>query len=590
MKQGHTGAESQDDKGPRRGYPDILAINQMVRAKAQANRNKAVDLPTTTSKPATTNSREFNETSVYTILHSKKLATFYGSGRRGVFTEGKKWVSAQELLESARKTGQLVPVIFAPGERTRELTHFGILEDVKISQDDEGKWTTTVSVRDLTKMRHPRPAKTQLVVSSTGLRLPANHIRPYVIVQTPKFLDKQKTKTEPPAAPVARGGARVPTETRSKPPRTATLTSRNYRLTLKSARGKLAGRKTKRSTTPTPAKLPAPDLVGLFHYAVETYENSGKQRDHNRAVVLLNRLAPLSAKRAKDVSFLVKRLEKATAKRNSKGRAAKAGPASTRRDEFTDSQKAEIFARDRAICCFSGKSLWLLDYGAAPSSSDWVDHIVPASKGGRAELENGTCASWLYNWVKRDSGHTPYLFRKGRPTDDFFTFHEILPDHIARNLRRLANLHYSDWYFNRAVSHVTLAAAVATEIRVDGTPFKRGPDYWCRAALKRLLQWQAIVETERPADFASRALLPPNPSEDHELLIKLTAATELKEVVRIASTLAPFSAASWRAMVDLSFVENASQAFDLVKRVDADGYVVPRIKEAIRHNVEALYR
>ncbi|HVC95431.1 MAG TPA: hypothetical protein VND64_17170 [Pirellulales bacterium] len=261
----------------------------------------------------------------------------------------------------------------------------------------------------------------------------------------------------------------------------------------------------------------------------------------------------------------------------------------TRREEFTNRQKADIFARDRAICCFSGKSLWILDYGAAPSSDNWVDHIVAATKGGRAELENGTCASWLYNWLKRDSGGAPYLFRKGRPTDDFFTFHEILPDHIAKHLRRFASLHYSDWFFNRAVHRVKAAAAVATETRVDGTPFTRGPDYCCRAAMKYLLEWRQIVERDPPADFESRGLLPPNPSADHELLIKLTTVTELKEVVRIASTLAPFSAASWRAMVDLSFVENASQAFDLVKRVDADRYVVPRIKRAVRHNVEVLY-
>ncbi len=37
------------------------------------------------------------------------------------------------------------------------------------------------------------------------------------------------------------------------------------------------------------------------------------------------------------------------------------------RDEFTDRQKAEIFVRDRALCCFSGKSLWALDYGAGPT-------------------------------------------------------------------------------------------------------------------------------------------------------------------------------------------------------------------------------
>ena len=38
-----------------------------------------------------------------------------------------------------------------------------------------------------------------------------------------------------------------------------------------------------------------------------------------------------------------------------------------KRAEFTDRQKADIFVRDRALCCYTGKSLWLLDYGGGPA-------------------------------------------------------------------------------------------------------------------------------------------------------------------------------------------------------------------------------
>lgn len=53
-----------------------------------------------------------------------------------------------------------------------------------------------------------------------------------------------------------------------------------------------------------------------------------------------------------------------------------------KRAEFTDQQKAEIYVRDRALCSYSGLSLWLLDDGASDIFNiDWVDHYLPAARG-----------------------------------------------------------------------------------------------------------------------------------------------------------------------------------------------------------------
>jgi hypothetical protein len=168
------------------------------------------------------------------------------------------------------------------------------------------------------------------------------------------------------------------------------------------------------------------------------------------------------------------------------------------RENFSERQKAEIFVRDRAICCFSGKSLWALDFGAAPSSPDQVDHVEAAARGGGADLANGQCSSWVYNHLKGVSGGMA-LFRAGRPTVDFFTYHERLPEQVANHLRRFRTLHISDWYFNAAVHCVWWAPN-------DGAT-SLSPHY-CRLALKRLTQWRRLVEAERPGDLASRGLLP----------------------------------------------------------------------------------
>lgn len=261
----------------------------------------------------------------------------------------------------------------------------------------------------------------------------------------------------------------------------------------------------------------------------------------------------------------------------------------SRRDEFTDRDKAEIFVRDRALCSYSGKSLWLLDYGAAPGSIDWVDHIVPASKGGRAVVENGLCASWVFNKLKRDVGGTMPLFIAGLPTADFLTYYEIIPEAIGAHLQRFAALHFSDWFYNRAVFQVLLAAAQEGERRADGKPFARGLDYRCKAAMKYLVQWAKFVDQTSPADFASRALLPRESSLDHELLTSLTKVPALPQIVRVASELAPYKYASWQACVDLSLCEEKAEATELLARVEADPFVVPRVRRAVRHNISMLW-
>ena len=87
-----------------------------------------------------------------------------------------------------------------------------------------------------------------------------------------------------------------------------------------------------------------------------------------------------------------------------------------------DRVRAEVFARDNAICAYRGVSVWILDLGAAPFVDDvWTDHIELASKGGPSDAENLICASASANWVRnRNPTHPPHYFFGGKPTTDFF--------------------------------------------------------------------------------------------------------------------------------------------------------------------------
>jgi hypothetical protein len=149
---------------------------------------------------------------------------------------------------------------------------------------------------------------------------------------------------------------------------------------------------------------------------------------------------------------------------------------------LTDKLRAAVFARDKAICSFSGLSLWLLDYGTAPfAQPDWADHIKPVSRGGKDTLDNLVCASFFYNSKKTNNGSdTQYLFRDGQPTDAFFWNHGYLSREQGVILRRHETICESDWYFNRAIYNLTCAMIT------DGSVVTRSPAYWQQSAYKRL--------------------------------------------------------------------------------------------------------
>ncbi len=259
------------------------------------------------------------------------------------------------------------------------------------------------------------------------------------------------------------------------------------------------------------------------------------------------------------------------------------------RKNFSNKQKAKIYARDRAICCFSGASLWLLDYGAAPSTIDWADHIHPSALGGEADLENGSCASWLYNWVKRQHTAGVYLYQQGRPTADFYLLHETLSENVAAHLKRFSTLHWSDWYFNRAVFHVLLAASQKGERRMDGKVFKRDSNYWCGASLKSLDEWRRHSEGEGVSSFKSRGLLLKRLTADQMILFNLCEATQLSQVKRACQELTPYVKASEEAMLALADIQELKQAKLLLASVRSDPYVVKRTKDAIATNIQRLF-
>ena len=189
---------------------------------------------------------------------------------------------------------------------------------------------------------------------------------------------------------------------------------------------------------------------------------------------------------------------------------------------LNDRLRAAVFARDKGICAFSGLSLWMLDFGASPfSHPDWVDHIVPASRGGSDKLDNLISASFFHNSKKlNNSRDRSYLFQNGVPTEEFYFRIGELSQQQSELLVRNARLIESDWYFNRALFNISVALGNDS----GGFEAVRGRDYWINSAYKRLETWRRLTNGAGPSWFMRRGLVRYPRAPDVRLMLSLTQA------------------------------------------------------------------
>ena len=158
------------------------------------------------------------------------------------------------------------------------------------------------------------------------------------------------------------------------------------------------------------------------------------------------------------------------------------------RKDFTENQKAEIYARDRATCAFSTQSLWALDYGIFGSRvTNWIDHIVPCAAGGSSDIDNGVCASDFFNSQKRDDAtDTHYLIIAGEVTPYYLKVFGEPAQALQAQLMRLANVQPCDWFYNRCITGTFVGFEWRCLKLYHSKEEKRTDEYWFRSAWKRL--------------------------------------------------------------------------------------------------------
>ena len=261
-----------------------------------------------------------------------------------------------------------------------------------------------------------------------------------------------------------------------------------------------------------------------------------------------------------------------------------------KRTDFSDKQKAAIYERDRAICAFSGKSLWILDYGVSPLwDMDWADHIKPSKRGGKSSVENGICSGAFFNSKKRDnSWDNVYFFKDGKPTSNYYFVHGEIPADLAKILIRNKSMHYSDWYLNRAFARF-LIIMVKNRRKSRGKMDVRDEEYYAKASLKMLREWRKIINREKVENLEDRGLVPTPVNYDQNELLSLRHTDTVNEIIEKAALLFPMYEASCDAINALSEITNKDQATILMEEIVNNDIINQMVKSFIINNLKLLF-
>ncbi len=267
----------------------------------------------------------------------------------------------------------------------------------------------------------------------------------------------------------------------------------------------------------------------------------------------------------------------------------------TNRTNFPDVVKAEIYARDRAICAFTGLNLWLLDEGVGGFYNNcWIDHIVPATRGGKSEADSGVTTHWAYNYNKGNTiGESLYLFINGLPTYRFWEFHRLLPPEMAQMIVNNSNILPSDYHFNQAI--INLIGGVRWLHLGPDPKYKRDDEYRASATIRRLDKWKRAVDAEEVASMEERNLVIEPLTPDQELLLSLREVKTTKQIKSLMKEVLPYHCANLALRLEFEIAcekwtegsEYADSFFKVGKMLDQP-FVSDIVANQIAHNINMM--
>ncbi|MBL8201123.1 MAG: hypothetical protein JNK40_09145 [Chromatiales bacterium] len=178
-----------------------------------------------------------------------------------------------------------------------------------------------------------------------------------------------------------------------------------------------------------------------------------------------------------------------------------------------------------------------------------------------------------------------YFFREGRPTEAYFALIGRVPETIAAALRR--PFKESDWYFNRALSHVMIAVEqIVFDVERERT---RKRSYWAGAALKALGRWKKLTGTRGLAEMRARKLIPSRTTADQALLLGLSKAGSRKEIEKVIVKLVPYYKRSVEVIEWLDRVRTDGGAQRLRRSVLRNRHLPPELRALVLDNIAVLF-
>jgi len=121
---------------------------------------------------------------VYTMRHSAQLDAQAKTSGPYVLTEGKTWTTGHLLWGQARRSGELMPLIFSAAEDDTGLIYWATIDDITLDEEHRTTFCAYSNLKAITSA----PPLSSLRLRSTGRPLSEDFIRPYAICHTPAFL------------------------------------------------------------------------------------------------------------------------------------------------------------------------------------------------------------------------------------------------------------------------------------------------------------------------------------------------------------------------------------------------------------------
>jgi hypothetical protein len=171
---------------------------------------------------------------------------------------------------------------------------------------------------------------------------------------------------------------------------------------------------------------------------------------------------------------------------------------------------------------------------------DWADHIRPAAKNGDNSLENGACICSACNAKKGDNSRDKeYAFLGGAPSTSYLRRFDQINPLTDASLRANAHVHWTDWYFNRAICNMDFGVSQLRLAKGNRQRYVRDSAHYAKVTLNFVKEWRRRRQTEGVSHPRDRGLVPQILEPDHHLQLQMFDAETEQDILDLQEALLP---------------------------------------------------